>query len=439
MEPNGVWLTDRSRIWRGRTHCKRARYLEYHSGPFGYGIRRRAESLPLVTGSAVHELLANLIQTQPSQEGLRALVNNARDAYQKRCAARGFLELERSDDPEQEMQRAELRRVIAEQSALVEAIGWAAGRLWIPLLLEEFEPVLVEEEIELQIADDLVLMLRPDLIARRRVDGALVQFEFKTVGGYTDSPFWTKQWQHSAQLTLTKIGASARLGEDVGFAYIYGIDKGRRSAEKATGLDKQWSPLLYAYHKPAQPPYEPEDWQTRYEWTDGSGASRRLGRSYKRESVFDYPFVDLPAGVSSTEFWVHSLPPEELARVRLILGPYQFLLHAEQSILTGVVSEENEWIERLWRIHEVGERVGWEEAHPDFVDVLDREVPQSWNCHPFGHDCPFLPICDRQPGWERPLESGAYELRRPHHAPELEQIVARGIELPADQDEEENE
>src|SRR5262245_7111256 len=52
------WLTDRSRLKLGMQRCARARYLAYHAGPTGCGYTAKHESLPLVTGIAVHEGLA---------------------------------------------------------------------------------------------------------------------------------------------------------------------------------------------------------------------------------------------------------------------------------------------------------------------------------------------------------------------------------------------
>jgi hypothetical protein len=437
----GVWLTDRSRIDRGRTHCRRARYLEYHSGPYGYGIRRTAESLPLATGIGIHDLLAQIIQQRPDQDQLRGLIGKATAAYHARCARRGFLDLAAEQpelDGEALLQRAELLRVVGEQSALIEAIGWAAGLVWIPQLLDEYDPVLVEEEGLLDLGSQVMLMWRPDLILRRKIDGSLSQWDFKTAGGYLDSPFWTRQWEDNSQLLLTKIGVSRKLGEDVGFAYIFGIDKGRRSKEKASGLLRQWSPFLYAYHKPANPPMEEEDWQTRWERYDEFGKRHTLGKNYRREAVYAWPFPGLPEGMSSVEAWVRSLAPEEVAAQRQVLGPYSFIDYAAESVLRGVKAEELRWIDDLWEIHEAGEKAGWRESDPAFQAVLDERVAQSWHCHPFGKDCAFLPICRREPGWEDPVGSGRFEMRRPHHQPEVEQMKARGLELPPEQDEDDD-
>jgi len=436
---NNTWLVDRSRIQAGRIGCKRSRYREYHSGPTGYGIRHRAQSLPLVTGIYTHEVLAGFLQ-QALQTGnlgddasARSLIRTQVDSYRRRCAARGYLEMPDADD----QTRAEVLRTIEEQTALIEALGWAMYLAWLPALLAEWEPVLIEPEILLPLTPSIVQMSRPDAVMRRRSDGALAQIEAKTVGGWMDLPAWRKQWEDSAQLMLTKIAIEHALGQPVSFAYIFAMDKGRRSEEKATAQKKQWTFFLYAYRRAANPPMIKEDWQLRWNYVGEDGKNHTLGKGYQREATFKFAFAEKPEEMSSVEYWMRSLPTDEIMSQHEILGPYAFLDHSEKSIITGVVAEEEEWQQRLWQLHEIGEASGWNEADPRFVEALDKLFPQSWNCHAYGKDCQFLSICRREPGWGAPHEDSRFELRRPHHTPEIEQAVARGIELPDEQEEDE--
>ena len=77
------------------------------------------------------------------------------------------------------------------------------------------------------------------------------------------------------------------------------------------------------------------------------------------------------------------------------------------------------------------ERVTYRWESPEFQTLLDRLVPCSWQCRPYGkeHQCEFVKICHRHEGWQDPIGSGHYVPRRPHHAAELEQAVARGLIL----------
>ena len=60
MSPLTLWLTDRTRYTTGTSHCETERYFKNHFGPTGYGIVRKAESLPLMTGSYTHAAFETL-------------------------------------------------------------------------------------------------------------------------------------------------------------------------------------------------------------------------------------------------------------------------------------------------------------------------------------------------------------------------------------------
>jgi hypothetical protein len=215
------------------------------------------------------------------------------------------------------------------------------------------------------------------------------------------------------------------------------MDKGRRSEEEATSQLKQWTFFLYAYYRAANPPMVLEDWRLRWKYVGEDGKSHTLGKGYQRKATFEFEFAGKPEEMSAIEYWMRSLPIDDVMSQHEVLGPYAFLDHSEKSILTGVVAEEEEWQQKLWTLHGEGEAVGWNEADPRFIEALDRLFPQSWNCHAYGKDCQFLPICRREPGWGAPHEDERFELRRPHHEPEVLQAQARGIELPEEQEEDE--
>src|SRR5258708_32878206 len=56
-----LWLTDRSRYETGVDHCRRDRFLSYHFGSYGYGIAKRAQSIPLSPGSSYHDGPAHVL------------------------------------------------------------------------------------------------------------------------------------------------------------------------------------------------------------------------------------------------------------------------------------------------------------------------------------------------------------------------------------------
>jgi hypothetical protein len=92
-----------------------------------------------------------------------------------------------------------------------------------------------------------------------------------------------------------------------------------------------------------------------------------------------------------------------------------------------MLAEEIRWQGILWDLYEYQQKFPW--ASPEFQAKLDELVPQSWNCRPFGkeHQCEMTKICFRESGWDNPLAMGGYQPRLPHHTPETEQAVARGL------------
>src|SRR5262245_40929904 len=94
--PTTIWLTDRSRYLTGTARCPRQRYLSYHFGPTGYGITRKSEALPLVTGLAVHEgleafaLLMKETDRLPDVHETRAIIAQVVAHYIAKVEARGY-------------------------------------------------------------------------------------------------------------------------------------------------------------------------------------------------------------------------------------------------------------------------------------------------------------------------------------------------------------
>ena len=180
-------LVDRSRIVTGTQQCEWQRYLNYHFGPSGYGIARKAGSLPLTTGSAVHvgtQLLGQWAQqhrqaTEIPLDVIRAAAKTARDEYEARARKSGLVGF--ADD-------ARIDEIIGEQSALIGGLTWCAGLEFFPWLLKDYEVVEVEteevyvigctcglsdgvgtvEEHEARECAGIGFMSKPDLLTRSR-------------------------------------------------------------------------------------------------------------------------------------------------------------------------------------------------------------------------------------------------------------------------------
>jgi hypothetical protein len=185
-----------------------------------------------------------------------------------------------------------------------------------------------------------------------------------------------------------------------------------------------------------------EDWLPAYEWVTNDGEVKRASRAHKRTGIWELEASDWATwrayqaqdpGLTAAEFWVRGVLPDSLIeKVCFILGPMNRQDRQLESLCGGLLGEEQRWQWALWELYEL-QRRGQTWASKEFQATIDRLIPCSWNCRPFGkdHQCEFVPICHRHTGWEDPIGSGAYQPRLPHHQPELEQAVARGL-LPED-------
>jgi hypothetical protein len=449
--PTTIWLTDRSRYKVGTSRCARARYLGYHAGLTGYGWTARRESLPLATGISVHLAVALLVaillreRRLPTLDEMRAIVGEIVGDYIRRVEARGYRGILGGPHTEE---------TIREQATLIEGLCWTLRLKFLPWFHEQYDVVASETERlhfltctcgapRLDGAEHVrrechgkAVMLRPDLVARRRGGQSLAYFEFKTTSW--DSPAWAEQWETDVQLALATLDAEQAYGGEITELYIVGLSKGARRKDKYDPDErkKQLSPLCYGYARPGNPPLAPEDWLWAYEWTTDDGQTKRASRAHKRRGVWELATSDWPTwlayhaqdpAMTAAEFWTRMLPTSLLDKVCFVLGPMNRQDSQLQSLRRSLIGEEDRWQQTLWQLYEAQRLHRWESV--EFQELLDYLVPCSWACRPFGkeHQCEFVPICHRHQGWDDPIGSGHYQPRLPHHEPELQQAVARGL------------
>lgn len=479
-------IEDRSRLLAGWTRCARLRYLEFHSGPHGFGMRLKPQSMPLATGIHVHLGLADILRRVSSsglpldaselRAGWREDISQAAARYAKAVKARGFLELAQA--PEGTEYTPEY--VLGEQCALVEGLLWGFVRVVLPTLLDEFDIIAIEEEAELvagctcglgevnghdlhvaRKCEGVVVPTRADILLRRKIDGALMNWDFKTSSDI-QSKEWLQQWEDNPQLALNSLGAERQHGEPIDFCYILGLDKGYRARTKGpedtgrrkTGPKRQESVLCYAWHRPGNPPFFDPAWATSWNYVDEQGKNRTLqGKGYTSRSVWDAPpdaFPGKPADWSVMEYWTYWLPEEELRPLYIMHGPLQTPRHLLPALLRAIHAEGWRWGEKLYRLYKLRQEIEaghpgipWAEAHPELEEALDELAPQSWDCYRWKKWCQFVWVCKKRLGWENPLGVGQggerFEIRRPHHAIELERMKVSGVEPPPEQWEEETE
>ena len=475
-ETSPLWLVDRSRIVDGRGFCQRARYLNYHAGPNGYGITMKATRLPLMTGIASHDGLAPILEwcrqhplhiTTPPDQVIRDAVKAAQATYWQVVKARGFAYLEETE---------EVRTVTREQTYLIEGMIWAWCLAVLPEILQRAQ--IIEVEVDdtyvvgcscglgdgtLTKADHegrgcqgIGLMCRPDFLALTRLTQELEYHEFKTTS--MDSITFRDKWEVMIQLFAATLDAERRLQKHVQSIYVHGLIKGKRGGEynpdtgKYDGTVRQNSIFCYAYKKPAVPPMEQEEWAAEYNYIDEYGKNRRLGKAFQKVGVWELPDAVISAtletpdweaqGVTRGEFWAKWIPEAARRKNLLLLGPFTRQSQMVEHFVQEMIGEEEGWQAGLWRLHDCATALlmegidgdYWRDVwpHPEYQYLLDRTFPRSYECRRYGgrNRCQFETICFEREGFQDPMGSGKYIARRPHHRDELEQAIGRGLLLP---------
>jgi hypothetical protein len=455
---SSLQFTDRSRFLLRTGKCPRAAFLSTAWGPTGYGIARKRVSTPLASGTMLHDGLGYILDyllnrdMLPTDAITTQAVALAHAKYDATVAARGLSFWGEND--------VAMIKHIQEQRALIEALIWVWVLEKLPALHAEYRVVAVEseevsvyactcsildgippwEDHEAKGCEGIALQSKADWIGQHRDQpDAYTYHEFKSSG--LDPGIWADKWDTDIQPHLGPLGWQDRTGLTITGCFVHGLFKGRRAKErmpedrgrKYTGPDYQDSRLVYGYCKPGTPPLVPDDWAAEYEWWDEQEhRARRLGPSYKKRLTSEYP-----GGVRQ---WVLDMAPEERQKHVMTVGPILPNPERQESAVEAWVQSEVETREKIWQLHEIMAEpdVAGDWTHRKVQGELDRSFPQSWNCRPYGrrHECDFVKICLKQAGWQDPEGALDYIPRRPHHDPELQQAIARGLLVPEDQGEE---
>jgi hypothetical protein len=458
--PLNLWLIDRTGSDLGLNHCRRDRYLTRHAGGHGYGWVLRAQSVPTVTGTLVHNPIAAInkwVQEHdqlPPAEVVRAAIAEALKSYDDIVTTRGLRAVQDEGD-------LDLRT--SEQKLLMEGLVWVWVRVGLPGLLADWKIAHVEEETialigcTCELGDDVGTpedhdqrgckgigwMTRGDVILQsRQVESRYAYGEFKTTGDAAMN--WEAQWYHRNQLVAGVLGTERKYHIRVDEVYIIALIKGRNQREwnpeegKASGPKFQASSLVYAGCRPANPPLLPEDWLQKwsgqYYWNEAEGKRRKVSKDYPRTliSKMSPTFWAEHAG-SPSEYWTGWLDLGTLSESYKLIGPI-YRQSGEGVDRVGqftrqLLAEEQRWMSALWELYEFQERTGKGWGTAEFDQLLDQLIPMSRgdSCQSFfGNTCDKLALCDKHPGWENPEMLG-FIPRRPHHTPELEQAIDRGL------------
>ncbi len=412
---NHSWLTDRSRYVAGM-ECKRKRFLTYHSGSHGYGYTRNTRPLEMVVGTFVHEALAEIIEAwKPTEQQIIDAINKAVKGFGEQAP---FMALEYEHDD-----------VITEQSYLIGGLVYAWTKIMLPVLQDEYELVSVErEEVWHPSADPRIgFMSKPDIVLKRLSDGELGVHDFKTAASVTES--MVEEYSQSIQLAVGTMGVEQRLGTPVTHNVIHFLQKGSRSKgydtdEKTYSLPKrQESPFCRVWKREGNPPLVEENWQPKFKYRGADGKMKTLSRK-------DYPRVNMWESGRDLFEWVDELFKDQrhvLDDMFVLAGPYPRQEGMIHHFTEEMVAEEQRWIESLWALSDTK----LEETHPQFQSLLNMKFPRSYQCYgKFGKRCPMYKGCIENAGAQLSDMPDSYMIRVPHHEPEVEQMLARGITLP---------
>lgn len=371
----------------GNDHCQTARFWQYHA--YGWGIVGVRSSIERVVGSAVHDMLAETVKDPLSTRP---------DPWPQRIATVGE-------------RRQETLITIKEQQHLAQALalGWLRTNAaeW---LQPQFDIVSIEQEYSMELDDGrLLLMVKPDLVVRNKQTGRLSIPDYKTMS-YFDEKNTPAQYRDDVQMATITAVVEEALQEPVEDYYILALVKGQRKKFIKAGIEtperRQYSHLCWAMAP--DPPTRPR-WRTEGYWFDKQPV-------WEAFSAYD---------------WVKQLDMPLLRGMFPIMGPYKRPTHMIQQALRSIVGGERRFIEQLQKFRDSG----LDEDTVDGRQLLDSLFTRSYgHCVDFyGDECPMTRICFSLPGGDKPLDSGFYKLRRPHHVPEQELMVKLGNTLPGEE------
>ena len=252
-----------------------------------------------------------------------------------------------------------------------------------------------------------------------------------------------------AQLALGTVDAYELWGAEVTELYIVGLNKGRRQRDRRSRRAQEAASPLCTATAARQPAAAERRLAARLRVDDARGRDQRATRAHKRRGVWTLDEERLadyqaharaePQHDGGRVLDSAGCPENMRDKICFILGPMNRQDQQLASLLRSMAGEESRWQAVLWilRAADAGGTTG---PAPSSRAMLDNRVLAAWACRLFGkeHQRESVPI-RHHVGRDDPLGSGQYQPRLPHHTPELQQAIARGL-LPgeaAEADEEE--
>lgn len=180
-----------------------------------------------------------------------------------------------------------------------------------------------------------------------------------------------------------------------------------------------WS---YYWHCHAPHPMRKSKWYPAGE-CPGDGRKHKLGDNWESFSVW----TNYPGGVSA---WIADL---NAGKIQPDAGDALESIHIVPMPYYRTQQDMEDWKEQAAameiRVAEDAARLRILEDPENRRRELNRCFPQNRRACDYPMRCQFTEICHGPVGPEKPEDSGFYNWREPHHAPELEQLQERQLEI----------
>lgn len=377
------FLTNRSTILDGQK-CPRSQWLQYYWD--GTGLMRRTQSVPLATGSTVHEGVERLMRGAGEDEAAGQAVAAYRESVTKRAL---------DDDMD--------GWLAGEQEALAEALVRVHARVCMPQIRAGYEILGVEKDDCRELAEGIGWQFRVDASLRDRATGGLVAYSLKT----------KSQWYPSTQEEIAcdmqglseAWGLESAMGEECEYVKMDFLLKGPRKRTGELGRREQMSPLVRAWMSDGVVP----KYAWRWEWTDAEGSHRLSPKKWRAFSVWE---------VMGVREWLDMLlgggvQPEAGDPVGSLVVAYPPIFRNPRHIDRW----KRQVIAQAGRTRfALGEIANVKAVESPELDVLFPQHTQR--CHDYSARCPFYEICHGGLGGD-PVESGEFMRREPHHSTTL--------------------
>lgn len=439
-------FTDRSRI-ESYQRCPRQRFIGYHM--LGTGIRPDRINIDILVGSAVHRgmecLLLDVINDREvGGADLEKAVKVAIDYFNNEINSSQFGDDDLGEGDEgsglsndlnanilglsQEQlqtlsnQDTFVKRMVDENRALVELLirAWFHAPMGLRWFLSEYSVVEVEREDTIKACEynddiDLTFMGKADGILRRRVDNSLVILSLKTTKMY-DSRKDTSAASDTQGMSEVILTGNRYKEHIEGVQMLYLLTS--LNLKDKAGWKRRQSGVLRPWI--SELPDGTLSFSFKYNWTDGEGKSRKLGKDWTRIDIWENDHFSIKDYVEAISD-VHDDALNDNPLNTLIVAP-------------PLYRREEEKMYRWWDQAQIQEGLivsglgALEKANPSFdlrgggkeaETILDAIFPLHNTACTYPTKCSYYNICWGSHYFEEdPLNSG-FKRRVPHHEPEL--------------------